>query len=104
MHTSNSSIPPILLRCYIFYSRLEKHFKDPLTLELENWTAPDEISIKNTEWRSQSRVVERKLGIVPVAPNPVQVATLKKGGLAKNEKLSSSDEHWLEHEASAVDK
>lgn len=24
-------------------------------MELENWTAPDEISVKNTKWRSQSR-------------------------------------------------
>lgn len=49
------SDPAQVLHIYIFYSKLEKHFKDTLTLELEDWTAPDEISVKKTEWRSRGR-------------------------------------------------
>jgi hypothetical protein len=49
-----------VLHLYIFYSRLEKLFKNTLTLELENWTAPDEISIKNTEWRSHDKGRKRR--------------------------------------------
>lgn len=49
-----------MLHLYIFYSKLEKHLKDTLTLELEAWTVPDEISIKNTQWRSSNKVTGRK--------------------------------------------
>lgn len=34
--------------------------KNTLTLELEAWTVPDEISIKNTEWRSSNKVRKRR--------------------------------------------
>jgi hypothetical protein len=49
-----------VLRLYIFYSKLEKHFKDTLSSELEDWTAPAEISVKNTEWQSNNRVRKRR--------------------------------------------
>lgn len=37
-----------------FYSKLRKHFKKTLTLELEDWTTPGEILVENTEWQSYS--------------------------------------------------
>jgi hypothetical protein len=49
-----------VLHLYIFYSKLEKHLKDILALELEDWTAPDEISVKNTEWRNYDRLKKRR--------------------------------------------
>jgi hypothetical protein len=45
-----------VLHLYIFYSKLEKNFNDTLALELEGWTAPNETSVKKTEWRNHNEV------------------------------------------------
>jgi hypothetical protein len=47
--------PVEAIRLYIFYSRLEKYFQDTLTSELQEWNAPDAVTVRNLMWHSSAR-------------------------------------------------
>jgi hypothetical protein len=49
-----------VIHLYIFFSKLERNLQDTFALEFKEWTAPDEISIKNVSWRSPDQTRKRR--------------------------------------------
>jgi hypothetical protein len=49
-----------VIHLYIFCSKLEKYFGDTTILELEQWTAPSETTVKKVQWRSSNQSRKRR--------------------------------------------
>ena len=48
----NLSDPTQLVHLYVFFSKLEKHFRDTFVVEFATWKAPTETAIRDPHWRS----------------------------------------------------
>lgn len=49
-----------MIRLYVFCSKIERHFRDSITLELETWNTPTEVALQSRTWRSPDHARKRR--------------------------------------------